>query len=132
MKYEFIVDNIQSSFYSFQPFFQKLQVWTGIDNITVYNVWDVADTIFIEVKMEVVKQLSYSFVLISIFIIKLQHGLTTMFEGIYLISVTFHFIIFIWTMMPNEYEEVGQSQFHMHVTTEHIHVLQVHSYKTCG
>ena len=32
-----------------QPFFQKLEQWTGLTNITIYNAWDVADTIFVEV-----------------------------------------------------------------------------------
>jgi lysosomal acid phosphatase len=32
----------------YKPFFEKLQVWTNISNITLYNTWDIADTIFIE------------------------------------------------------------------------------------
>jgi hypothetical protein len=32
----------------YQPFFKKLQVWTNISNITLYNSWDIADTIFVE------------------------------------------------------------------------------------
>ncbi|UJR10474.1 hypothetical protein I4U23_014678 [Adineta vaga] len=32
----------------YEPFFEKLQVWTDISNITVYNAWDIADTIFVE------------------------------------------------------------------------------------
>lgn len=32
----------------YQPFFDKLQKWTNLTNITIYNAWDVADTIFVE------------------------------------------------------------------------------------
>ncbi|CAF1439453.1 unnamed protein product [Adineta ricciae] len=32
----------------YKPFFEKLQVWTDISNITMYNAWDIADTIFVE------------------------------------------------------------------------------------
>ncbi len=34
-----------------QPFFDKLQIWTNMSNITLYNVGGIADTIFIEVKI---------------------------------------------------------------------------------
>jgi hypothetical protein len=32
----------------YQPFFNKLEQWTNLTNITLYNAWDVADTIFVE------------------------------------------------------------------------------------
>ncbi|CAF0875929.1 unnamed protein product [Rotaria sp. Silwood1] len=32
----------------YAPFFKKLEEWTNMTNITVYNAWDIADTIFVE------------------------------------------------------------------------------------
>ncbi len=41
-------------FIYFQPFFNKLEQWTNLTNITLYNAWDVADTIFVEVKIKII------------------------------------------------------------------------------
>jgi len=32
----------------YQTFFNKLEQWTNLTNITIYNAWDVADTIYVE------------------------------------------------------------------------------------
>ncbi|CAF1417773.1 unnamed protein product [Rotaria sordida] len=32
----------------YEPFFKKLEIWTNIPNISMYNGWDIADTIFVE------------------------------------------------------------------------------------
>ncbi|CAM4759161.1 unnamed protein product [Rotaria magnacalcarata] len=32
----------------YEDFFKQLKIWTGISNITMYNAWDIADTIYIE------------------------------------------------------------------------------------
>ncbi|CAF4370305.1 unnamed protein product, partial [Adineta steineri] len=32
----------------YEPFFQKLEIWTNISNMTLFNSWGIADTIFIE------------------------------------------------------------------------------------
>ncbi|UJR35430.1 hypothetical protein I4U23_028187 [Adineta vaga] len=41
-------DDVKKLNQYYQPFFEQLQQWTGLTNITVYNAWDVADTIFVE------------------------------------------------------------------------------------
>ncbi|CAF1541842.1 unnamed protein product [Adineta steineri] len=41
-------DDVKKMNQYYESFFKNLQEWTGLTNITVYNAWDVADTIFVE------------------------------------------------------------------------------------
>lgn len=63
MKYKIIYYIIEKQNFAFcsQPFFQKLQVWTNISNITLYNSWSIADTIYVEVNYKYFKRSFYTF-----------------------------------------------------------------------